>query len=100
MAFSSDDEMLKKVILQGYIIIPDADLKEVNSELDLHIKLTLGEPGCLIFEVIHDQQNPNKLHVYEEFVDEHAFEYHQNRVKSSKWGKVTTRVERHYKITH
>lgn len=91
---------MSKLILEGYILVPDADLEVVIKELEIHTSLTRQEAGCLIFEVTQDENNSNKFRVYEEYVDESAFDNHQNRIKQSNWGKVTTSVERHYKITH
>jgi quinol monooxygenase YgiN len=90
--------MLTKVILQGFIVVPDSDLEIVKNELIIHKTLTLKEAGCLIFTVTPDETNPNKFSVYEEFVNQAAFDNHQVRVKTSKWGEVTKNVERHYQI--
>jgi len=91
--------VLAKVILQGFIVVPESDLEAVKSELILHKRLTLKEVGCLTFTVTPDEVNPHKFIVYEEFVNQTAFDNHQARVKSSKWGKVTNNVERHYQIS-
>jgi len=88
-----------KVILQGFIIVPLSELAIVKRELDAHIHLTRAETGCLIFKVTQDPLNPCRFDVYEEFVDEAAFQAHQARVKSSRWGKITVNVERHYTVT-
>ncbi len=85
-----------KVILQGYIIVPDNDLAVVTRELVEHIQLTRSEHGCLFFSVTVAEKNKNKFDVYEEFVDQEAFDKHQSRVKKSTWGRVTKAVERHY----
>jgi len=90
---------LSKVTLKGYILIPDTDLEIVKAELIVHSKLTKEEPGCIKFEVTPDVTNPNKFSVYEEFVDQIAFDSHQSRIKSSIWGKVTSQVKRHYQIS-
>ncbi|RBW45720.1 antibiotic biosynthesis monooxygenase [Psychromonas sp. B3M02] len=89
---------MAKVILQGFIVIPDSELEIVKSELNTHKNLTLKESGCLIFIVTPDKINPNKFSVYEEFVSQEAFDYHQARVSSSNWGDITKNVERHYEI--
>jgi len=89
---------LAKIILSGYVLVPDADLAAVTEELPNHIHLTRQEEGCLIFEVSQDAENPNRLNVYEEFSDRVSFEYHQKRVKSSKWGEVSENLIRHYQI--
>jgi quinol monooxygenase YgiN len=91
--------VLAKVILKGFIIVPDSDLEVVKAELIIHKDLTLNETGCSIFTVTPDEVNLNKFNVYEEFVDQAAFDNHQARVKSSKWGDVTQNVERHYQIS-
>jgi len=93
------DAALSKIILQGHIIVPDEDLALVESEIDIHKSLTLQEAGCLIFKVVEDGANVNKFSVYEEFVDQAAFDHHQLRVKQSNWGKVTVNVQRFYDIS-
>ena len=90
---------MSKVILQGYILAPDADLANVKEALPEHILLTQQEAGCLVFKVTSDETNPNRFNVYEEFVDRAAFEKHQQRVRESRWGKVTGDVSRHYEIS-
>ncbi|MCF5873493.1 putative quinol monooxygenase [Aeromonas veronii] len=90
---------MRKVILKGFIIVPFIDLSLVKFELKRHIQLTRAETGCLIFEVTQDPLNPCRFDVYEEFVDEAAFQAHQARVKSSRWGEITVNVERHYTVT-
>ncbi len=91
---------MSKVILQGHIIVPNADLAVVEKELVVHQRLTRQEVGCLQFDVFQDSANVNKFNVYEEFVDQQAFNNHQLRVKSSDWGVMTVNVERHYKISN
>ena len=87
-----------KLTLKGYILVPDADLAAIRMELPNHIQLSRAEPGCLLFDVTPDQDNPNRFNVYEEFVDKEAFEYHQQRVRNSKWGEVSHNAERHYQL--
>jgi quinol monooxygenase YgiN len=61
--------VLAKIVLQGFIVVPDSDLEVVKSELVIHKKLTLKEAGCLTFTVTPDEVNPNKFCVYEEFIN-------------------------------
>jgi quinol monooxygenase YgiN len=84
--------------LKGHITVPDEDLSAVREELPNHIKLTLQEEGCLVFEVLPDEQIVSRFNVYEEFSDRHSFELHQQRVNDSRWGMVTRNVERHYQV--
>lgn len=89
---------MPKVVLSGYIVVPDHALIAVQQELPTHIALTLREAGCTGFSVIQDANNPNRFEVNESFVDEAAFEQHQQRVKGSVWGQVSGDAERHYQI--
>ena len=90
---------MPKVILQGYIIVPESDLDAVSAELPTHIAATRSEPGCLVFEVTASSEQIGRFEVYEEFTDATAFEHHQRRVAESQWGRVTQNVSRHYTIT-
>jgi len=90
---------LSKVTLKGYILVPPEDFEVVTAALIQHKKFTLEEPGCIIFQVIPDSNDLSRFNVYEEFIDQAAFEQHQERVKLSNWGKVTVNVERHYQIS-
>ena len=67
--------------------------------LEQHKKLTLEEPGCVVFDVTQDIANPYKFNVYEEFIDQTAFEYHQQRMKASEWGRVAKNVKGHYQVS-
>lgn len=89
---------MPRIVLQGFIVIPDANLDIVKSALPQHCELTRQEPGCLQFEVTPNSTDPNRFDVYEVFESKAAFEAHQVRVKQSYWGQVTTEVERHYEI--
>jgi quinol monooxygenase YgiN len=35
------------------------------------------EPGCFRFDVVQDQEDPNRLHLYEVYQDEAALEAHR-----------------------
>ena len=89
---------MPKVILKGFIIVPEPELELVKNELINHKRLTLNEPGCITFCVTENSENPLRFDVYEEFVDRNAFEQHQERVRGSYWGRVTVNVERHYEV--
>ena len=89
---------MPKVVIKGFIIVQSMDLETVKRELPLHCELTRKEPGCLVFEVTPNASNHNRFDVYEEFSSKAAFEAHQARIKSSRWGRITANVERHYQI--
>lgn len=89
---------MSKVVLSGYISVPESDLPQVKTALPEHIRLTRAESGCLVFTVTECPSDPARFEVYEEFEDEAACKYHQKRVASSPWSTCTKNVERHYKI--
>lgn len=90
---------MSKFILEGYIVVPNSDLAQVLAELPAHIELTRNEAGCLCFEVTQSLEDANVFYVYEEFIDRGGFEAHQQRVKSSDWGKAAANAQRHYQVT-
>lgn len=87
-----------RVVLEGYILVPEVDLWIVESELAIHIETTRQEPGCEVFEVTKDDKNPFRFNVYEVFQNQAAFSAHQERVRLSRWGEVSVNVARHYRI--
>lgn len=89
---------MSKVILQGHIVVPAADIVAVLDELPNHIALTRAETGCLVFDVSRDKADPLRFNVYEEFDSPASFQLHQQRVKTSAWGAITLQVQRHYTV--
>ena len=87
---------MSKVIVKGFIAVPEAELALIIQELAVHKNLTQKEVGCLVFDVTQRAENPSHFDVYEEFIDNAAFNKHQERVKNSRWGEITGNVERHY----
>ena len=88
-----------KIILKGYIDVPQTELEATKKELILHTKLSRAEPGCIVFSVEQNKQEPTKFDVYEEFATPADFEIHQQRVKSSSWGKFSQNFKRSYQMT-
>jgi len=43
------------------------------------------EPGCLRFDVLQDNEDPNQIHLYEVYQDEAAVEAHRNAPHFLKW---------------
>lgn len=89
---------MARIILEGYIVVPAEELATVRQALAEHIRLTHAEPGCLVFRVTEQMERVGVFDVYEEFVDQTAFEAHQQRVKTSDWGAITGNVERNYRV--
>jgi len=87
-----------RVILKGYVIVPDDDLDAINEALPAHIVNTRAEDGCLLFNVTQDENQKNRFNVHEEFINKESFSNHQDRVKHSEWGNVSANLEKHYHI--
>lgn len=89
---------MRKVFLNGYIDVPEDRLEAVKSALPKHIALTHAEAGCLSFEVVQDPSIPGRFMVSEVFVDQAAFDAHQERARNSDWFKITEGIPREYTI--
>ncbi|WP_105167808.1 putative quinol monooxygenase [Pseudoalteromonas sp. T1lg23B] len=89
---------MNKIILRGHILVPEPELGQVRQALNEHIELTRAEPGCIVFEVTQNPDNPLRFDVYEEFIDAEAFRQHQHRVSASMWAAQTQNVSRHYGV--
>ena len=50
------------------------------------------EPGCLRFDVLQDQEDPNRIHLYEAYRDDAAIETHRQAPHYLKWRAA---VDRH-----
>lgn len=88
---------MPKVRLTGYIIIPKNERWAVLTAFESHQALTRNEAGCLRFEITADEQDDCKFWLVEEFVDEAAFKFHQERTCQSPWYQASINVARYYK---
>ena len=43
------------------------------------------EPGCFRFDILQDDSDPNRFHLYEVYTDEAALEAHRNAPHFKKW---------------
>lgn len=89
-----------RVFLNGYIDVPRDRLAVVEDALPRHIKLTLAEPGCIAFSVTKSAEKENRFDVSEIFVDQSAFDKHQERTAASDWARVTSDIPREYSISY
>lgn len=44
-----------------------------------------NEPGCLRFDVLQDESDPNRIYLVEEYVDQGAFQSHTRQPHFTKW---------------
>jgi autoinducer 2-degrading protein len=74
-----------------YVIIAPIQIKEGYKEQFIEAMLDdakgsfYNEPGCLRFDVIQDAVDPNRIWLYEIYVDEAAFQAHQQAPHFLKW---------------
>lgn len=74
-----------------YVIIAPIQIKEgykeqfVEAMLDDAKGSVNDEPGCLRFDVIQDAADPNRIWLYEVYVDEAAFQAHLEAPHFIKW---------------
>ena len=84
--------------LTGYIDVPVGRREAIAAALPLHIALTRAETGCLRFDVIPDADIEGRYNVSELFTDRASFEAHQDRIRSSDWGEISSGIPRDYTI--
>lgn len=95
---SGSQDQMCEIVLTGRLICKTAEETELVAKLlPTHIELTRAEPGCISFEVTRTA-DPLVWQVEERFVNQPAFEAHQNRVSASEWGTRTSEIVREYII--
>ena len=60
----------------------------VTAVLDDAIGSVRDEPGCFRFDVLQDESNPNRIHLYEVYQDEAALEAHRQAPHYVKWRSI------------
>lgn len=83
--------------LEGHIDVPAERLSQVGEALKEHIELTRAEEGCIFFNVDPCSEIEGRFLVSEAFVDEAAFNFHQERAGASPWAVASAGVPRDYK---
>ena len=89
---------MAQVVLSGVLVCTaDAQVATVQRFLARHVELTRAEPGCVSFAV-EPTTDPRVWQVDAVFTDPAAFRLHQERVRTSEWGRETVGIERHYTV--
>lgn len=74
-----------------YILVVTIDIKPEHREAFIEAMLEdargsrENEPGCVRFDVIQDEANPNRIYLYEVYRDRAAFEAHLQTPHFLKW---------------
>ena len=69
-------------VVNEYIIFVDIEIKDgmIDQALPLVIESAemamKNEPGCMQFDVVQDNANPNRVMLFEVYKDEAAFQFH------------------------
>ena len=74
-----------------YVIVTTLQIKSehkaefIEAMLDDARGSVTNEPGCLRFDVIQDEADPNRIYLYEVYKDKAAFETHTTMPHFTKW---------------
>jgi (4S)-4-hydroxy-5-phosphonooxypentane-2,3-dione isomerase len=71
---------------------PDMRDRFVAAAEDDSVCSVRDEPGCLRFDVLHDQANPDHYFFYEVYVDETAFQAHGQAPHFARWRAAAAEV--------
>ena len=85
--------------LTGHIDVPNDRLQNIKAGLPKHIKLTHAEAGNVSFSVTPCPKVIGRFLVQEVFIDQSAFDYHQNRTAGSDWAIISKDIPREYQIS-
>ncbi len=88
---------MPKVILKGFILVPEEELETVKSALPIHMRLTKSEAGCLVFQVVENLTTRCALMCTKSLQIEIRLST-INLSQRFRLGRVTVNVERHYEI--
>ncbi|WP_416393600.1 MULTISPECIES: putative quinol monooxygenase [unclassified Curtobacterium] len=84
--------------LSGQLVCTtEEEAQRVREHLPEHTRLTRAEPGCIAFDVA-PTESPLTWSVEERFENPDVFNAHQERAKSSEWGRATAGIERRYSV--
>lgn len=73
-------------------IKPEMREKFLAAAMDDSTCSVRDEPGCLRFDVLLDNSDPNKFFFYEIYRDENAFKAHQASAHFSRWRAAADEV--------
>ena len=79
-------------LLVSVKVKPEMRTKFLEAIEDDAVCSVRDEPGCLRFEVLEDQGDPNHFFFYEVYRDEQALEAHRAAPHYARWRQVATDV--------
>ena len=75
----------------------DVFLKEIE---DNSIATVRDEPGCLRFDVVQNQDDPDRYYLYEVYVDEDAYAAHTRTPHLARWRQAAAECLAERKLTN
>ncbi|NDR58272.1 putative quinol monooxygenase [Aliiruegeria sabulilitoris] len=82
------------ITVTGYIDVPEDRRAVVAPAFEEHMRLSLLEPGCEMFELRQDSDVPGRFHVSERYADSDALEAHKARAAASDWARISEGLPR------
>ncbi len=76
------------VIVGFHKILPER-LHEYLENVKLHARNSGSEPGCIRYEALQDEDDPNTICLHEVFEDEAAFHAHQATEHYKSWMELS-----------
>lgn len=87
------------VTCSGYFDIPLDGFDAVLLAYQTHVGLSRKEPGNLAYDYRLDEEVPGRVHVYEVYIDEAAFDAHLVRTRDTDWPAISQHVIRHIGVS-
>lgn len=76
----------------GIIRVKAEHLDDFVEHIRTHARNSIQEPGCLRFDVLQDNTDPNRFFFYEVYRDEHAYKAHQATAHYPRWRAAAAEV--------
>lgn len=86
------------VKISGTLTASGADIEIARRLIPEHVALSRAEPGCLKFNLEEAPDTPGLWVLDEEFADQSAFDFHQQRTRASQWGQASTNMVRDFTV--
>jgi autoinducer 2-degrading protein len=72
-------------VILGIIKVKPEHLPDFVEHVRSHARHSVGEPGCLRFDVLQDQSDPQTICLYEVFRSEQDLEFHRAQDYYRRW---------------
>lgn len=73
----------------GIVGVKPEHLETFVAQLRAHARRSLGEPGCVRFDVLQDRDNPHTICLYEVFRSEADLDHHRQQDYYRRWMEMS-----------